>query len=238
MNKKKNLLILLLTIPASSLLIAAEDAITATTNNEGATDIFESMPRQKEISFNNNPQDTDVLLEQRFICEQEGQEGGVVCQMYECLNEDCHAATAIKTEDAKIRFLGKELTVEEMPSFDFDDSDFNESEILCPVVGEQKNLTPEEEETTELTMEKNTPSEAASSEAAPSKTIPSETDIMSDIDVPSRDNARIQQLKREIRDKERKCERAESDPREKAICEDASADVQWRKQKIKALENQ
>ncbi len=29
------------------------------------------------------------------------------------------------------------------------------------------------------------------------------------------------------------CERAESDPREKAICEGASAKVQWQKKKLK-----
>jgi hypothetical protein len=228
MNNKKNLLVLLLTISASALLIAEDDTVATTTNNknitstENVTSASQSMP-QPAVSFNSKtlPQESESLLEQRFICEQEGQEGGVVCQMYECLNEDCHAATAIKTDDATIVIPEKEFTAQENPSFDF-----NESEIACPVITPEdlsaEALAKEEEEMAEFDLQ---------------KTAPSKLDIMSDIDVPSRDNGRVQQLKREINNEKQKCERAESDPREKAICEDAGAEVQWRKERIKTLEN-
>jgi hypothetical protein len=61
--------------------------------------------------------------------------------------------------------------------------------------------------------------------------------IMTRVNVLPDDEKEIQELKCEIKRAERKCERAESDPLEKEICERASANVQWRKEKIKALEN-
>lgn len=48
---------------------------------------------------------------------------------------------------------------------------------------------------------------------------------------------RVEQLEDEIKLAEKACERAETDPREKAICERASAKVQMKKEKIKALEH-
>ena len=70
------------------------------------------------------------------------------------------------------------------------------------------------------------------------QTEPSERDMMTHVDIPYNTQVKILELERQIRNAERMCERAESDPREKAICEDASAEVQLRKKKIKELENQ
>jgi hypothetical protein len=62
--------------------------------------------------------------------------------------------------------------------------------------------------------------------------------LMTHINLPYQTDEEIRELQDEIRQAELSCERAESDPREKAICEDASAEVQWRKEKIRALENE
>lgn len=246
MNQKIFLLISLLTIPASSLLLAEDDMyavidnIYSKTNNQDVSSESSAMPLPlamppQDISLNEKPQENTLLLEQRFMCEKETENDGVVCQMYECLNDDCHAATVIKTNDEITTVPIQELTTEELVTedttlFDFDD---DESEILCPVIEKQKFSEPEEE-MDDLIIKKITVSEPET-EVMPD--VLSE-EILSNVDISPSRQQRINQLKAEIRQAERTCERAESDPREKAICEDASADVQWRKERIRELINQ
>jgi len=172
MIKKKILLVALLTIPTSVLLIAEGPDITTTINDGNA---ISETKAQNNTSFNTNPEVSEVTLDQRFLCAQEGKEGGVICQMYECINKDCQTATI--TKNNSYESLNNTTSTNEKPQL-----------------------------------------------------------IIENLDVPSYYNVEIRELENEIKSAEKRCERAESDPREKAICEAASAKVQWRKEKIKALE--
>ncbi len=53
-------------------------------NNENIVDVSQPMLQKNNMSLTNEPQENEVLLEQRFICLQEGQEV-CLCQMQECI---------------------------------------------------------------------------------------------------------------------------------------------------------
>lgn len=147
MKNKKILLASLLTLSTGTLLVA-------------------------EQTTHNTQQENATTPEQRFICEKQGDDGGVVCQMYECANEDCHPSNPLKLNDNQTTKNSNK---------DFADS------------------------------------------------------VSKNIDISSDNNEEIKKLEREIKDEERTCGRAASDPREKSICERASANVLWRQEKIEAL---
>ena len=112
--------------------------------------------------------------------------------------------------------------------------DLTEPEILTEKETMNTDVTATEEENKEVLTPKE---QEVFTELSKKDLTSSDKNIMADIDVPYTDNEEIRELEHEIKSAERMCERAESDPREKAICEAASAKVQWRKEKIKALEN-
>ncbi len=246
-----------------------------------------------DVSIPNESEEANevLLLMQRFICQQEGQEEGVVCQMYECINNDCQVSNPIKInseqkatndiafpqekpmfnsikseiltqeEPISINSAEPDVLTEEQPTADLTESemsiqeesmstDLTESEILnqeepmSTDLTEPETLTEKETMNTDITATKEENKEVITPKEPEVFTESSKTDltlsdknIMVDIDVPYANNNEIRKLEAEIIGAKRRCERAESDPLEKEICERASANVQWRKEKIKALEN-
>lgn len=235
--KKKNLLGALL-LPISALLIAQDDMITTTLGDNEITEIMPQALPQNNLFTEENSEENDFLIEQQFICEQQAEEEGVVCQMYECINNDCKVATPIKFTNSDQSPITTVTLTEEKPVVT-DSTETEEQKMKASNSTESNPLYAEEifipDETETIA-----PSETLTPEEEQA-IMPGTAEINESIVTRARvlpdDEEEIEELEYQIKSAERMCERAETDPREKAICEAASARVQWKKEKIRALEN-
>lgn len=220
MIKKKILLSALILLPTSALLIAEDDMLSTMLNDNKITEIIPQATSNTLLEAESEK--NDFLIEQQFMCEQEREGEGVVCQMYECINNDCKVTTPIKVTSGDQKPITTVTITEEKPettSSTESDMLYTDTEQFIPTdLNEFRPLTPQEEQTT-----------------LPSENEEVNTSVTTDVGVS--DDEEIRELEYEIKSAERMCERAETDPRQQAICEAASAKVQWKKEKIRALED-